>query len=224
MVCNAVSFIGSNNGAFVQDGQAVCNSAETVEAVQFMHDLIYEYGYSPEDVLSHVPADTTPIFEQGVSLFATAWPRGYAQMLVDDTSTVKDCVSITTMPVGSSGEEPAACTGGWNVAVSAYTDQEEAAMLLAQYISGEKGQRLRTQMNSTLPTIITLYDDQELQRSVGYLETVKECVAYGEARPASSDYASLSTLIQEYLHKALTGVEGAQEAMDSLAAAMGEYL
>lgn len=224
VVCNAVSFIGSNNGAFVQDGQAVCNSAETVEAVQFMHDLIYEYGYSPEDVLSHVPADTTPIFEQGVALFANAWPAGYAQMLVDDTSTVKDCISITTMPVGFSGEQPAACTGGWNVAVSAYTDQEEAAMLLAQYISGEEGQRLRTQMNSTLPTIISLYDDEELQQSVSYLETVKECVSFGESRPASSDYASLSTLIQEYLHKALTGVSGVQEAMDGLASAMEEYL
>lgn len=224
VVCNAVSFIGSNNGAFVQDGQAVCNSAETVEAVQFMHDLIYEYGYSPEDVLSHVPADTTPIFEQGVALFANAWPTGYAQMLVDDTSTVKDCISITTMPVGFSGKQPAACTGGWNVAVSAYTDQEEAAMLLAQYISGEEGQRLRTQMNSTLPTIISLYDDEELQQSVSYLETVKECVSFGESRPASSDYASLSTLIQEYLHKALTGVSGVQEAMDGLASAMEEYL
>ena len=53
---------------------------------------------------------------------------------------------------------------------------------------------------------------------------MKECVSFGESRPASSDYASLSTLIQEYLHKALTGVSGVQEAMDGLASAMEEYL
>ena len=100
VVCNAVSFIGSNGGAFVKDGQIVCNSPETVEAVKFMHDMVYEYNYSPEDVLSHVPADTTPIYEQGVALFETCWPGGYAQLLVDDTSTVKDKVAITTMPVG----------------------------------------------------------------------------------------------------------------------------
>ena len=129
VVCNAVSFIGSNGGAFVADGQAVANCKETVEAVQFMHDMIYKYNYSPEDVLSHVPANTTPIFEQGVALFATAWPGGYAQMLTDDTSTIKDKISITTMPVGFSGTQPGSCTGGWNIAINANTDHPEEALL-----------------------------------------------------------------------------------------------
>lgn len=224
VVCNAVSFIGSNGGAFIRDGEIVCNSAETVEAVQFMRDMIFEYNYSPEDVLSHVPADTTPIFEQGIALFETCWPGGYAQLLSDDTSMVKDKVAITTMPVGFSGTQPASCTGGWNVAVSSYTDNEEASMLLAQYIAGEAGQRLRTERLRTLPTILALYDDADLQASVPYLADVKEAVSFGAARPASSDYASLSVVIQEHLHEALTGVKDAQTAMDELAAAMDEYL
>ena len=52
---------------------------------------------------------------------------------------------------------------------------------------------------------------------------MKECVAYGTARPSSSDYASLSTTIQEYLHKALTGMSSCQEAMDALAAEIEQY-
>ena len=224
VVCNAVSFIGSNGGAFVKDGQAVCNSAETVEAVKFMHDMIYEYGYSPEDVLSHVPADTTPIFEQGVALFETAWPGGYAQALTDETSTVKDKISVTTMPVGFSGTQPASCTGGWNVSINAFTDQPEAAKLLAAYLAGEEGQRTRTTMLRTLPTILSLYDDEELQAAVPYLAQVKEAVSFGMSRPASSDYASLSVTIQEHLHSALTGVVDPQTAMDNLAAAMEEFL
>lgn len=223
VVCNATSFFGSNNAGFIEDGKVVCNDKEAVEALQYMYDLIYTHGYSPEDVLSHVPSDTTPIFEQGTALFCTVWPGNYAQMLVDDTSTVKESIGITTMPVGTSGKNPASCTGGWNVAVSSFTDQEEAAMLFAQYLSGAESQVLRTQMNGTLPTIIGLYDDAELQSSVSYLASVKECVAYGKARPSSSDYASLSTTIQEYLHKALTGMSSCQEAMDALAAEIEQY-
>ena len=51
VVCNAASFIGSNGGAFVRDGEIVCNSAETVEAVQFMKDMnaIYETWIFPND-------------------------------------------------------------------------------------------------------------------------------------------------------------------------------
>ena len=224
VVCNAASFIGSNGGAFVRDGEIVCNSAETVEAVQFMKDMIYKYGYSPEDVLSHVPSDTTPIYEQGVALFATGWPGNYVQIMTDDTTTVGDKVSVTVMPVGYSGSQPASCTGGWNVAVSAYTDQEEAAVKFAQYVASEAGQTLRTEMLGQLPTILSLYDDAALQERVPYLANVKEAVGYGVARPASSDYASLSTVIQEYLHYALTGEMEVQEAMDELAVAMEEFL
>lgn len=217
VVCNAVSFLGSNGAGFIENGEIVCNSPATVEAVQYMYDTIYKYGISPEDVLSYKPADCTPIFEQGVALFDIAWPGNYASMLVDDTSTVKDAVGITVMPVGPSGTQPASCTGGWNVAVSAFTDQEEAATLFAQFLSGAECQALRTQMTGCLPTIMDLYDDADLLESVSYLTDVKECVAYGKSRPASSDYASLSTIIQEYLHKALTGMNTPQEAMDMLA-------
>ena len=224
VVCNAASFIGSNGGAFVRDGEIVCNSAETVEAVQFMKDMIYKYGYSPEDVPSHVPSDTTPIYEQGVALFATGWPGNYVQIMTDETTTVGDKVSVTVMPVGYSGSQPASCTGGWNIAVSAYTDQEEAAVKFAQYVASEAGQTLRTEMLGQLPTILSLYDDAALQERVPYLANVKEAVGYGVARPASSDYASLSTVIQEYLHYALTGEMEVQEAMDELAVAMEEFL
>lgn len=224
VVCNAASFIGSNGGAFVRDGEIVCNSPETVEAVQFMKDMIFTYGYSPEDVLSHVPSDSTPIYEQGVALFDTGWPGNYVQIMTDDTSTVKENVACTVMPVGFSGTQPASCTGGWNVAVSAFTDQEEAAMKFAQYVASVEGQTLRTERLGQLPTILSLYDDPALQERVPYLPAVKEAVSYGVARPASSDYASLSTVIQEYLHYALTGEMEVQEAMDELAAAMEEYL
>jgi len=224
VVCNAVSFLGANGGGFVKDGEIVCNSPETVEAVQFMHDLIYKYNYSPEDVLSHVPADTTPIYEQGVALFETCWPGGYAQLLTDATSTVKDKVAISVMPAGFSGTQPASCTGGWNIAINANTDAPEAAQKFAQYVAGEAGQKLRTEMLRTLPTIMSLYDDAELQASIPYLADVKAAVSYGAARPASADYASLSVVIQGYLHEALTGVKDAQTAMDELAVAMEEYL
>ena len=224
VVCNAVSFLGSNGAGFIENGEIVCNSPAAVEAVQYMYDTVYKYNVAPEDVLSYKPADCTPIFEQGVALFDIGWPGNYASMLVDDTSTVKDVVGITVMPVGASGTQPASCTGGWNVAVSAFTDQEEAAMKFAQFMAGSECQALRTKMTGCLPTIMALYDDEELLESVSYLTDVKECVAYGKSRPASSDYASLSTIIQEYLHKALTGMNTPQDAMDQLAEAMKPYV
>ena len=97
-------------------------------------------------------------------------------------------------------------------------------MKFAQYVASVEGQTLRTERLGQLPTILSLYDDPALQEHVPYLPAVKEAVSYGVARPASSDYASLSTVIQEYLHYALTGEMEVQEAMDELAAAMEEYL
>ena len=91
-------------------------------------------------------------------------------------------------------------------------------------MAGEQGQRTRTTLLRTLPTIMALYDDEELQASVPYLALVKEAVGYGVSRPASSDYASLSVVIQEHLHEALSGVKDVQTAMDELAEAMEEFL
>ena len=44
------NFVYANDGAITNDDhtQAVCNSAATVEAIQFMHDLMYEYRVSPD--------------------------------------------------------------------------------------------------------------------------------------------------------------------------------
>ena len=54
LVCDLVSFIGSNDGAILQpDGKTVSVADDAaVEAVQLMHDLIKKDQITPEDVLS----------------------------------------------------------------------------------------------------------------------------------------------------------------------------
>src|ERR1700731_2578419 len=75
LVCDLVSFIGSNDGAILQpDGKTVSIADDAaVEAVQLMHDLIKKDQITPEDVLSWDEEPSRRPFTSGQATFLRNW-------------------------------------------------------------------------------------------------------------------------------------------------------
>lgn len=223
IVCNALTFIKSNGGNDLVDGKPVINSPNTIEALKFMRSLIDD-GISPEDVLSHKPVDSTAIFEQGKALFMMGWSGNYASLIKSDSSIVKDKVSATVLPKGPSGSQPGPTVGGWNMAINAMTDQPDASLILAKYLTGKDGQRTRTVMAATLPSYKALYDDKALAEEVPVFTLVQEALTYGTSRPNSTDYPTMSTLIATNLHKALSQTVPYEETLKTIEDGMKDLI
>ena len=91
-------------------------------------------------------------------------------------------------------------------------------------MAGEEAQKIQVQMRSTLPAIEALYDDAEVQEVLPYIADAKQAVAEAQPRPQVRDYATISSVFQEYFHAALTGAQSNEDAMAAMDTALNEAL
>lgn len=214
VVCNALEFIKQNGGDDLKDGKFVIDSKNSADALKFIRSLI-DQGISPEGVLAHKPQDSRPIFEEGKALFMRNWTFEYANAEAE-ASKVKGKVGVAILPKGPDGKESAGTLGGWNIGVNSKTDHKEEAIKFAKFMSGEKAQKNSTIKAATFPTLKATYDDEEVKKSLPHLQTLKTALDEAKPRPQVSDYSAISTIMQGYLHKALTKEEPYEQALKEL--------
>ncbi len=212
--CNMLEFIKQNGGADLLNGEFAMNNDNTIEALKFVRSLIEE-GISPEGVLSHKPDDTRAIFEEGKALFMRNWTYAYANAQLD-TSRVKGKVGVTALPVGPEGTESCGTLGGWNFAINANTDGEEAAVLFTEFMSSYEMQKISTMVRGTFPTCSAVYEDDEILEKLPHLEGVRDAADNAKPRPQVRDYSAISAIFQVYFHKALTKDLDYAEAMEQM--------
>ena len=100
LVCDLVSFIGSNGGAILQaDGKTVSIADEpAVEAVQLMRDLISKEQITPADVLSWDEEPSRRPFTAGEAAFLRNWSYVWKIAQSDTESKVVDKVAVVPLP------------------------------------------------------------------------------------------------------------------------------
>lgn len=221
--CNMLEFIKQNGGQDLADGEFKLNSKNSVEALEFVEELISS-GVSPEGVLTHKPADSRAIFEEGNALFLRNWTSAYALTQTEEGSQVVGKVGVAALPTGPNGKSSSGTLGGWAFAVNAYSEQTEAAKAFAQYMSSYDAQKISALKRGTFPVVADVYDDEEVLSEQPYIAAVKDAADAAEPRPQVRDYSTVSTLFAEYIHKALAGDLSNEEALKTLDEKLNEAL
>lgn len=221
--CNMLEFIKQNGGHDLKDGKFSLNNENTIEALEFVNELI-DSGVSPEGVLTHKPADTRAIFEEGTALFMRNWTSAYALTQTEEGSEVVGKVGVAALPVGPNGESSSGTLGGWSFAVNAYSEQSEAAVAFAEFMSSYDAQKIATLVRGTFPVVKAVYDDEDVLADQPYIADVKEAADEAEPRPQVRDYSTISTIFQEWFHKALTGEVSNEEALEKMDKELNEAL
>ena len=98
------------------------------------------------------------VWQTGNAVFMRNWPYAYALGNGDD-SPIKGKFDVAPLPSGGGDNTSAATLGGWNLAVSSYSPNPEAAIALAMYMASAEFQKQIALKTSHLPTIMSLYDD-----------------------------------------------------------------
>lgn len=212
--CNMLEFIKQNGGNDLVDGKFAMNNSNTIEALEFVNSLIDD-GIAPEGVLSHKPDDSRAIFEEGKALFMRNWTYAYANANAD-TSKVKGKVGVAALPVGPNGKESSGTLGGWNFAINANTENKEASIAFAEFMSSYEAQKISTMVRATFPTAAKVYEDQDVLTDKPYLADVKSAADNAKPRPQVRDYSAVSSVFQVYFHKALTKELSYEDAMSQM--------
>ena len=205
LVCDLVSFVGSNGGSILgADGKTVSIADDAaVEAVQLMHDLIKKYKITPEDVLSWDEEPSRGPFTGGEAAFLRNWSYVWKISQSKTDSSVVDKVGVAPLP-HFPGKQSAACLGGYQYGVNATSKNKEAAIEFVRWMSSPETQlRFATQIG-LCPTRSAVFDDPKIAQEQPFMQQLKPVFIGAIGRPVTPKYPQVTLVLQSEVSRALT--------------------
>jgi trehalose/maltose transport system substrate-binding protein len=204
LTCNALEWIASEGGGTMVDDQGTVTINNPKAAAAVERALSWIGTISPREVLEWGAEDCREVFQAGNAAFMRNWAYPSTVMEVEEDSEVKGRFGVAQMPAGDAGR--AACLGGWQISVSAYSPNPEAAKQFAAFMATERAQR-KVAMSGFLPARRDVYDDPELRERYPFLEILREEFRNAVARPSTvtgDRYNTVSTIIYRGIHRILS--------------------
>jgi len=217
LTCDALEWIASSEGGTIvsPDGVITINNENAANIIDQAAGWVGTI--SPNGVTNFAEEDARNMFQAGNAAFMRNWPYAYSLGQSDD-SAVKDLFDVSPLPHGPGGT-PAATLGGWQLGVSAYSENPEAAADVALYLASYEEQKIRAIEGSFNPTIAALYEDPEVLEATPFFGSLYDVFVNATARPSTAtapNYAQVSRAFYTAVHSVLTGEEDADVALELL--------
>ncbi|HKZ28543.1 MAG TPA: ABC transporter substrate-binding protein [Acidimicrobiia bacterium] len=217
LTCDALEWIKSNDGGEIvsPDGVITINNANAIEIVDQAAGWIGTI--SPAGVTNYGEEDARGVWQAGNAAFMRNWPYAYSLGQADD-SVIKDLFDVSPLPAGKSGSG-AATLGGWQLAVSKYSEHPAEAANLAFFLASYDEQKIRAIDGSFNPTIEALYSDPDVLAAAPFFGSLFDVFTSAVARPSTvtaPQYSDASSLFFGAVHSVLTGDNDAATAFEEL--------
>ncbi len=218
LTCNALEWVKSSGGGQIvePDGTISINNEKAAAAIDRIKGWVG--AISPQGVLAYQEEESRGVWQTGNSVFMRNWPYAYALGNGDD-SAVKGKFAVAPLPTATDGDQPSSTLGGWNVAVSKYSNDQEAAIALAKFLSSAEVQKRRAIELSNLPTVAALYDDAEVAKAQPFMPAWKPIFESAVPRPSAVTkvkYNEVSAKFWNAVHNSLSGNGTAAENLELL--------
>lgn len=218
LTCNALEWIDAFNGGTIVDpeGEVTINNENAVEAIRLAGTWVGEIA--PEGVLNYAEEEARGVFQSGNAVFMRNWPYAWSLANSDD-SPVKGKVGVAALPKGGEDGKNTGTLGGWQLAVSRYSENPEAAADLVRFLTSYEEQKRRAIEGSYNPTIAALYDDEEVLAANPFFGDLYDTFVNAVARPSRPTGESYNRVSSEFwnaVHNVLSGSAEAEEAISGL--------
>jgi multiple sugar transport system substrate-binding protein len=214
-----------NAGGDVLDGQrVVIDSSESAQGLTLRRSMIVD-GIAPEASGDYTTQESQVVFTNGDSVFMRNWPFVFGLLSDPETSRVRpDQVDIASLPVADRADQSFTGLGGWNFMVNATSeDKIDQIWTFIEYMSAPEQQRTFALESARLPTLRSLYEDEEVLNKLPVARLGREALENARPRPVSPYYSDMSLAMAEQFNASLKGevpVEGAlrnlQEELQSI--------
>jgi trehalose/maltose transport system substrate-binding protein len=218
VTCNAIEWIYSFGGGSViePDKKVTINNPNAIKALDTARSWVGTI--SPQGVTTYSEEEARNLWQAGNSAFMRNWPYAYA-LGTDPKSPVSGKFDVTVLPKGGDNGKNAACLGGWQLMVSAYSKVPDAAADLVRYLCSPEIQKKRAIDLSQLPTLPALYSDPDVLAKNAWFKNMLDVLSNAVARPSTvtgADYNQISTAIYQNVNKVLTGGESGKDAVSQI--------
>lgn len=213
LTVNFLELLYSAGGAVLSDdGETVeIDSPETREALEFMAKGVDD-GAVPKAVTTYEEESSRRAFEAGNATFMRNWPYAYA---LGKESNIANDFAVTKFP-GFAGNEGAGVVGGYNLGISAYTDNPDGSLAFAEFLVTPPVQK-QMFIKATLPaTATSVYKDPEVQKEIPFTTELLKAVEQAQARPVSPVYTEISQAIYDNVFEVLNGKQSPDQATSKM--------
>src|SRR5438105_1938962 len=173
---------------------------------------------APKGVTSYQEEDARNVFQAGNAAFMRNWPYAYAAAKTPDSKTGKlspiaDKFDVAPLPHGNDpGDKPAGTVGGWQLGVSKYSKQIDAATEFVRYMTSAEVQTWRAVVGSFVPTRPAVSQDPQVLTAMPFLKNLADVVRVTRpSRELGADYNEGSTAFFQGVSKILNGGDAATE-------------
>lgn len=181
LTCNALEWIASHGGGtIIEGGKVTLNNEKALKALSRAKGWVG--SISPAGVTSYEEEDARNTFQGGNAAFMRNWPYAYSAGNADK-SPIKGKFDAGPLP-HEPGEKSAGTIGGWQLAVSKFSTQQDAAIELVRYLTSPEAQKFRALVGSFLPTVRSVQEDPEVVKALPFLAGMKDATLV--ARPSNS--------------------------------------
>jgi len=216
-VVNGLEHIWNAGGEVLEGDRVVVNSAEAVEGLKLRHSMI-EDGIAPVATGDYSTQESQAAFTNGDVIFMRNWPFVYGLLSNPDQSQVTpEQVGIAPIPVSGSGAQSFSGLGGWNFLINAASeDRIEEIWAFVEFMIAPEQQKTLALESTRLPTLKSLYEDEELLQKVPVASLGRESLENSRPRPVSPYYSDMSLEMAGQFNAALKGEEPVEQALETL--------
>jgi multiple sugar transport system substrate-binding protein len=211
-VVNWLEYYWSGGGEIYNENQSkvTFDIAQANRATQFMakaRDTCYAAGFNTarEEEARHE-------FQAGKAVFMRNWPYAYALIKADVASPVRDNFAIAPLPTFS-GQGTISALGGFNNAVSAFSNNTGLAKKFVVWAATDAGPQELLATRGTPPSTAAAYDKFQDKPVMALLRQV---LADARPRPPSPAWNEISVKMQHTLFDAYNGRADIQSASEEI--------
>jgi trehalose/maltose transport system substrate-binding protein len=224
LTCDALEWVKSFGGGQIVEtnGDISINNEKAAKALETAKSWVGVI--SPPGVLAYQEEEARGVWQTGNAVFMRNWPYAFSLGNGAD-SAIKGKFDVATLPTGAAADKPAAALGGWNLAVSKYSQHKDAAIRFALYVGSKEVQKARAIDQTHLPTIISLYDDPDVAKAQPTIPRWKAIFMNAVPRPSAPTkvkYNEVSSLFWSAVHDTLSGKGSAADNLEVLEAKLTE--
>jgi trehalose/maltose transport system substrate-binding protein len=215
VTCNAIEWVYSYGGGTIvePDKKVTINNPNAIKALDTAKSWVGTI--SPLGVTTYGEEEARNIWQAGNAAFMRNWPYAYS-LGQDPKSPIAKKFDVTVLPKGGADGKNAACLGGWQLMVSAYSKAPDAAADLVHYLTTAELQKKHAIDISLLPTLPALYSDPDVLAKNPFFKNLLPVLENAVARPSTvtgADYNQISTAFFQSVNKVLTGGATAKDAV-----------
>jgi trehalose/maltose transport system substrate-binding protein len=216
VTCDALEWVYSYGGGTIiePDKKVSINNPNAIKALEEAHSWVGKIA--PAGVVTYDEEPARNVWQDGKAAFMRNWPYAYS-LGQDPKSPISGKFDVSVLPKGPGPDgKNAACLGGWQLMVSAYSKNADVAADLVKYLSSPEIQKQRAIEISELPTRPTLYSDPDVLAKNPWFKNIPEVLQNAVARPSTvtgADYNQISTAFFQNVNQVLSGTESAADAV-----------